>query len=202
MSRDNKKLLTVLLVAAVLVQLAFPIGGIIYKKAYDRSFEKHGEIYKIKLYSLSYQSLGDSGALIYNIPGGTDEIFGKRYMSLTTGSDGFAEYEFSSKRPSGDNYIEGEKRHLYFQLPYEASEIEVSLFEKLIIVNFTDIEGQFSIDGGGYIDVGAKEIYLEAKVYKGRFMPIACYVDGVNAEEILSFYNDNFDRLYKDYIGG
>lgn len=202
MSRDNKKLLTVLLVAAVLIQLAFPIGGIIYKKAYDRSFEKHGEIYKIKLSSLSYQSLGDSGALIYNIPGGTDEIFGKRYMSLTTGSDGFAEYEFSSKRPSGDNYIEGEKRHLYFQLPYEASEIEVSLFEKLIMVNFTDIEGQFSIDGGGYIDVGAKEIYLEVKVYKGRFMPIACYVDGVNAEEILSFYNDNFDRLYKDYIGG
>lgn len=202
--KNNKKLLEILLAVVIVLQLCVPAAAAIYNNAYRKNLE-NAPTYKFRIYNLTYltyhgDNTGSCDFLIKDLG-----CFGKRYCVVATDEEGFAKFNFVSKKPESGDYIEGDEFSFNFALDLygEGSFLnELPGFENLSVVNFTDISGQLSIDIDGYITVGADEQYLEAKIYKGRIIPQRIFVDGTDMLEVMSFYNDNFDSLYDKYMNG
>lgn len=174
------------------------IAGVFLIFSACSSNSEKGDIYKIKLRTLSYDSSNENGSRL--IPGYEiiKKNWGKKYAEISTGEEGFAVLSLTNTKPDGNSYIEREKGNLFFSMP--SFEYRTDDYSRLKKINFTDLHGQFSIDGGGFIDVGKDEIYMSARVYKGKITPLGFYCDGLRVEDILSDYNTNFDALYQAQI--
>ena len=195
---NKKKLLAAVLIIVVIIQLAFPIGALIKNKTFTQRFEKYGEVYKIRLSGVSYFNNGGEYSYFFYSFKEIGDTFGKRYAVVTRDSEGFAHFELQGKNPSGNNYIKTEEAHLYFSFP---STIDTDLVtQKLMTVNFIDNDTRFSIDAGGYIDMGAENMYLEAKIYDGSAKVLGIYIDGVDAKSVISDLDKNFDTLVSERL--
>lgn len=193
----NKKPLTFILIVVMLIQLFFPVAGIVYKNVIEPKAIENAPTYKMKLTRIDCVCKYD--CMVYlNYADDSSTQFGKnRYATLTVDSDGFAQYELSLTKPKTGDYA---KTLGYAYLCFPDVNITLPQYEKLTEVVFTENEIMFSIDPDGYITAGADEMYLEAKIYRGRVIPLNVYVDEVNILDALSYYEENFDFVVDVYL--
>lgn len=190
----NKKLLSVFLTIAIIVQLAFPVGALISAKVFENNFEKYGQIYKIKLSTLSYDSYGavidesQIGMISYGIDAALpDDNYLSAYAKVTVGEDGYAKLEFSKSKPKGENYLKEKYGWEYnFLEEYEYIK-KIGMIES---VRFIKTETGYEYFGNEKIRQNVNDIYVEAKIYKGKGVALDFYVDGEKLEDVLSDLNN------------
>lgn len=187
----KRKLFIILIILALILLVAVPGAGAIRKAENNKKSETSGEIFRIPLRKLSYINDEDGAVLSFSVGGISGSICGKKYASLSTDSEGFVILTPCAEPAKGENYIRGEKNCLYFSFP--VSEVPCKSFEKLVRVNFTDLEGQFSVDPQGYIDIYAEKAYIEARVSDGGVTVLSVYIGGEKAEDYINSLNEKFD---------
>lgn len=201
----NKKLLSILLGIVIFAQLLFPTIAIIESNKGANS-EQFSEIYKIRLMNIVYIKFSDRETYIScNIEDAEDlldfDSF-QKYAIITQNENGYANIEFTSKRPDCDNYISSKEYNSALELKGDKS---FPAYENIFYAFFFDTDaedpeaGREKIESNGHISVSKNlDIYLEASVYKGKLVRLGYYVDGERLEDLLEYYDENFQSLINE----
>lgn len=193
----NKRILSVLLVIAISAQLSFPLLFIIKNVSVENG--KNELYFKVPLKELHYENN------IYNcrIYGKADDEkysdYSGRYIIVTTGNDGFAKLKSSEFPPKGSNFIINEYGTYYLDYLFDYR-IATKKYNKISAVRYYALDNNyFSVNNDGSVIADSLNLYMEIKVYKGEAEICGCYVDGKNFEDIIKYYDDNFDELVDIY---
>lgn len=189
----NKKLLSVFLALAIIVQLAFPVGALVSAKVFENNFEKYGRVYKIKLSSLNYDCNAlaingeEVGTVYYELEADlSDDDFSAYYAQVTVSDDGYAKLEFSNNKPTGNNYLKNQ----YWKFTFLEENLQIKRFGKINGVSFVKAETGYEYYVYEAIRKKVNDLYVEAKIYKGKGVALDFYVDGEKLEDVLSDLNN------------
>ena len=178
----RKKLLLIILVVTITIQIAIPLGMVIYNAIEISQIKQHGELYTFSGYRPYYSN----GRLHVNI-----SLFGpNRQYAILTGES----FEHSDDKPDTPYYIDRYGKY------YATNDFGVNLPEVYIVTknydNITSIDFIKKLSINSYSETPPEnvayydEVTIDAYIYKGKIYVIEIYIDGVNSETFLENYNN------------
>lgn len=199
----NKKLFSIALVLTILLQLSFPVYAIIKSNE-----SKNGETYKIKLNSWEYHNSLMGGSVYVTSEemdeywlecSEADEYIGddRTYCIITTGEDGFANFEFVREKPSCDNYIssnEYDPSGLNFYGDENYHKLDRVEYIYLIDYETEKFQSQICFANDDMDVAKIEEIYMEVSIDKGKMIRLGYYVNGQRIEDFLQPYIDEHKK--------
>ncbi len=178
----RKKSGLIILILVMVIQLCVPIGMVAFEVIENNTIIKNGLCVKLELESFSYSN----GKLHFDLP--SDYEWGTKYAQLVhNGTTGYYEIQSTKGKPEGDFYIKSDDFD-YFEFPINS--IEVSKYENLDYVHFVK-ENEDDDWWDKLLHNQFRRAYLEAYVYKGKVIPVAVFIDGVDADTYLERLNED-----------
>ena len=180
----NKKLLSVFLAAAIVLQFIFPVYGIVSTVSKKHDVEENGGIFRV---SLPYLQFYD-GICRYDMPicASSEEMF---YASVSTGEDGIAVFDVTTSKPSTPYYVAAENDYAFYEAPKQL--VEYGKYKNISCVDFnTGTEPGTVFGPSGTVNTDVGEIIAEVIIYNGNVVTKEFYIDGVPLHDVLSYLND------------
>lgn len=182
----RKNFLTIFLIVTIVIQIAVPVGFLIYKTVEISIVRTKGELYTFSTYSPIFKKNRLETKL---------DIFGptRQYVVFSKDAEGNTVIEHSTTKPDSDIYIDrySEKYHtngFSVEFPYISLRTDYyKNIEYLIFIKTTEDES--------YTEASAKTVYYkditaEVYIYKGRIYINEIYIDGVDSETFMKELND------------
>lgn len=183
----KKKIFTILLVVTITVQIATPLGMLIFKSAETAEIKEQGEIYSFSAF-LPYYDENRLSARIWTT--GASE----QYVIITTDEKGFAVYTNSKEKPDVTNYIDRyaeSSKTKDFGVNFPEVYITTDKYENLQDIHFemktSNKNNSQQINGN---TVYYENITVESYVYNGKMYINNIYIDGIDSETYLKTLND------------
>lgn len=146
-----KKFALPILILAIIIQLATPVGMITYGKKAEADFEKYGEEFKLEFSCFGIYD----GEMHIDVDGYNRHLNYEEYGIPYVREDGTVDIKFSDEKPESDVYIrftaQNIKKLTYADVGQDVTIREIPNYEK----------------------------YMVIKVYKGNVEVVELYVDGV-----------------------
>lgn len=172
-----------MLLVIFVLQLLIPIGMVSYTAYIEWGLENRAAVYKMTLTSVEWMH-PDNVYLNFNyLPYLTTRGV---YCAVKTGSDGFADVEITSSRPTG-NYIRSQSGR-YFNMPYRVlryalqTEVPEDDYRWLYFVPEAQKEEWGWRSTEHYFD----EAYAEVHIFKGHAVTKAVFIDGKTIEDHIA----------------
>ena len=178
----RKKSGFIILIIVIVLQLCVPAGMIAYKTAETNAITENGELVKIKISSMTYTE----GVVEFDII--TYDDWGNFYAEIQETDTIYAKLVLRETKPEGDFYIKSNDK---YEFDFPVRKIKTEDFSNLEYIYFIEKTGNES-----WWDkiIAFHELYdyayLEAYVYKGKVVPVAVYVNGVEINTYLSRLNE------------
>ncbi len=176
----NKQSKAILLIVIFILQLLIPIGMVSYTAYIEWGLENKAAVYKFELRGVEWLH-PSSVYLDYDFS--TDGIYKGTYCAVKTGSDGFADVEITSKRPTG-NYIRSQAGK-YFNMPSEVRRhtLQMAIAEDDHRWLYFVPDGQKEDWGWRSTENYFQEAYAELHIFKGHAVVKGVFIDGKTVEE-------------------
>lgn len=183
----RKKYLTILLTVTIIIQIAIPLGMLVFKSSELNMVKEKGELYTFSAFRPDFYN-NQLSARIWTTGAS------KQYVIINKDANGNAVYVNSEAKPDVSNYIdryadnyETNDFGVFFPEVYIVTDkytnLEYVKFQKKLSVNYQTQE----IDGNV---VFFDEVTVDAYVYNGKIYIEDIYIDDIASETYLKQLND------------
>ncbi len=183
----RKKILSILLTVTIIIQIAIPLGMLIYKAVEINLIKTQGEFHTFSGYSPRYYN----GRLTVSL-----HVFGpnKQYVTIATDPDGIKYYEHSEEKPGTPFYID---RYAGY---YATNDFGVNFPEVYLVTenydNISSIYFNKILSFNSYTEEPPEDVAyyeeatIDAYIYKGKIYVTEIYIDGIESATFLEQYNN------------